>query len=586
MTIDDLKSFRQLGSRTPGHPESEMVGVEVTTGPLGQGVSNAVGMAIAESHLAALFNKPDFPVIDNYIYALCGDGCLEEGISHESASLAGHLKLGRLIVLYDDNHITIDGRTDLSFSEDTLRRYEAYGWDVARVPDGDHDVAGILAAIERAKAVTDKPSLIAVRTTIGFGAPKQDSSAVHGSPLGWEGVDAARARFGLPAGEYFSVPEDVLQFYRTAGQRGSEKAAAWARLFEAYAARFPAEHAELARRMEGRLPCEVASALPAMGGKDVATRASSGTVLNALAPLFPELVGGSADLTPSNNTALQGCADFSAENRAGRYLRFGVREHGMAAICNGMFAYGGFLPFCATFFVFVGYCMGAVRIAALSHYRVLFVLTHDSIGVGEDGPTHQPVEQLWQLRNMPGITVLRPADGREVAGAYQQFLEGDGPVALILSRQNLPYLEGSSAAQVAKGGYVLREVDGAPDLVLLGTGSEVSLCVAAAEKMQGKKVRVVSMPSVELFEKQPLAYQRAVLGENVPIMGVEAGATHGWEKFTHYQMGMSTFGASGPAAKVFEHFGFTVEKVVEKAEKLMDYYATHPIPAKLEDFGF
>lgn len=297
-------------------------------------------------------------------------------------------------------------------------------------------------------------------------------------------------------------------------------------------------------------------------------------------------MGGSADLTPSNNTALQGCADFSATDRAGRYLRFGVREHGMAAICNGMFAYGGFLPFCATFFVFVGYCMGAVRIAALSHYRVLFVLTHDSIGVGEDGPTHQPVEQLWQLRNMPGITVLRPADGREVAGAYQQFLEGDGPVALVLSRQNLPYLEGSSAAQVAKGGYVLREVDGAPDLVLLGTGSEVSLCVAAAEKMQGKKVRVVSMPSVELFEKQPLAYQRAVLGENVPIMGVEAGATHGWEKFTHYQMGMSTFGASGPAAKVFEHFGFTVEKVVEKAEKLMDYYATHPIPAKLEDFGF
>lgn len=586
MTLDDLKSFRQLGSRTPGHPESELVGVEVTTGPLGQGVSNAVGMAIAESHLAALFNKPDFPVIDNYIYALCGDGCLEEGISHESASLAGHLKLGRLIVLYDDNQITIDGRTDISFSEDTLQRYEAYGWDVSRVANGDHDVDAILAAIERAKAVEDKPSIIAIRTTIGFGAAKQNTSAVHGAPLGWEDVDQVRAQFGFPAGEYFSVAEDVLQYYRAAGERGSAKAAAWAKLFEAYGAAFPAEHAELVRRMEGKLKGDITAVLPEMGGKDVATRSSSGVVLNALAAQYPELVGGSADLTPSNNTALKGSEDYSATNRAGRYLRFGVREHGMAAICNGMYAYGGFLPFCATFFVFVGYCMGAVRIAALSHYRVLFILTHDSIGVGEDGPTHQPIEQLWQLRNTPGITVLRPADGREVAGAYKQYMEGSGPVVLVLSRQNLPYLEGSSPEKVEKGAYVIREVEGKPDLVLVGTGSEVSMCVAAAQKMEGKKVRVVSMPSVELFEKQPLEYQKAVLGENVPIMGVEAGATHGWEKFTHYQMGMTTFGASAPAAKVFEHFGLTVEKVVEKGEKLMNYYATHPIPAKLEDFGF
>ena len=603
MTIDDLKSFRQLGSRAPGHPESELVGVEVTTGPLGQGVSNAVGMAIAESHLASLFNKPGYPIIDNYIYALCGDGCLEEGISHESASLAGHLGLGRLIVLYDDNQITIDGRTDITFSEDTLKRYEAYGWDVARVDNGDHDVDAILAAIQRAQSIEDKPSIIAIRTTIGFGSPKQNTSAVHGSPIGWDAIDQVRAEFGFPAGEYFSVADDVLKYYRTAGERGTAKAAEWSQLFEAYSHAFPAEHAELVRRMEGKLKGDITAVLPEMGGKEAATRSSSGVVLNALAAEYPELMGGSADLTPSNNTALKGCEDYAKGHREGRYLRFGVREHGMAAICNGMFAYGGFLPFCATFFVFVGYCMGAVRIAALSHYRVLFILTHDSIGVGEDGPTHQPVEQLWQLRNMPGLTVLRPADGREVAGAYQQYMEGSGPVALVLSRQNLPYLEGSRPESVAKGGYVIREVEGTPDLILVGTGSEVSMCVAAAEKMEGKKVRVVSMPSIDLFEKQSREYQKSVLSDNVPIMGVEAGATHGWEKFTHYQMGMSTFGASAPAAKVFEHFGLTVEKVVEKSQKLMDYgltvekvveksqklmdyYATHPIPAKLEDFGF
>lgn len=560
--------------------------MEVSTGPLGQGVSNAVGMAIAEAHLASLFNKENFPVIDNYIFALCGDGCLEEGISHESASLAGHLKLGRLIVLYDDNHITIDGRTDIAFTDDTLSRYEAYGWDVARVEDGNHDVEGILKAIAHAKSVTDKPSIIAVKTTIGFGCAKQDTSSVHGSPIGWEAIDSVRTSFGFKAGDYFHVDDDVIEYYREAGSRGSAKAAEWSKMFAAYAAAFPAEHAELVRRMEGKLKGDVKSILPDLGGKTMASRASSGIVLNAVAAEYPELVGGSADLTPSNNTSLQCTKDFSAENHEGRYIRFGVREHAMVAICNGMFAYGGFLPFCATFFVFVGYCMGAVRIAALSGYRVLFILTHDSIGVGEDGPTHQPIEQLWQLRDMPGITVIRPADGREVAGAYRQYMEGNGPVVLVLSRQNLPALEGSSEEMVEKGAYVVRDVEGTPDVILVGTGSEVALCVEAAQKMEGKKVRVVSMPSVELFEQQSVEYRKSVLVEHVPVLGVEAGAVQGWERYTHYQMGMNTFGASGPAGKVFEHFGFTVEKVVEKAEKLIKHYENHPVPAKMECFDF
>ena len=580
MTLDDLKSFRQLGSRTPGHPESELVGVEVTTGPLGQGVSNAVGMAIAESHLAALFNKPDFPVIDNYIYALCGDGCLEEGISHESASLAGHLKLGRLIVLYDDNQITIDGRTDISFSEDTLKRYEAYGWDVSRVANGDHDVDAILAAIERAKAVEDKPSIIAIRTTIGFGAAKQNTSAVHGSPLGWEDVDQVRAQFGFPAGEYFSVAEDVLQYYRAAGERGTAKAAAWAKLFEAYGAAFPAEHAELVRRMEGKLKGDITAVLPEMGGKDVATRSSSGVVLNALAAQYPELVGGSADLTPSNNTALKGSEDYSATNRAGRYLRFGVREHGMAAICNGMYAYGGFLPFCATFFVFVGYCMGAVRIAALSHYRVLFILTHDSIGVGEDGPTHQPIEHLASLRIIPNLTLIRPCDANETAEAWKAAIRNKyGSVGLALTRQNVPTLDRrlyAPACNLQRGAYVLAEAEGGqPRLILMASGSEVHLCLEARERLQSEGIptRVVSFPSWELFEAQDEAYRESVFPKEIKArISVEAACTFGWQRWVGdggIAIGIDHFGASAPCQTLYEKFGLTVDNIVAQAHKLV-----------------
>ena len=583
--MDDLKNFRQLGSRTPGHPEVETPGVEIGTGPLGQGVSNAVGMAIAEANLAATFNKEGFPIFDNYIYALCGDGCLEEGISHEAASLAVHLKLGLLIILYDDNHITIDGRTDITFTEDTLKRYEAYGWDVSRVEDGNHDVSGIISAVEHAKSVTDKPSLIAIRTTIGYGSALQDTSSVHGSPLGWDKIDLFRAACGFPQGEYFAPAQDVVDFYRAAGARGEATEAAWSAMLEKYRAAFPAEAAELARRMAGALKGDVLAALPEMGGKDVATRSASGVVLNALAKEYAEIVGGSADLTPSNNTALKCSCDFTPEHPEGRYIRFGVREHAMAAICNGLAAYGGFLPFCATFFVFIGYCLGAVRISALNRLRVLYIMTHDSIGVGEDGPTHQPIEQLWQLRNMPGLTVIRPADGREVAGAYAAFMQGDGPCVLALSRQNLPYLEGSQPAQVLKGAYVLQDAE-QPELVLLGTGSEVALCVAAAKLMEGKRVRIVSMPSMELFEQQSEEYKRSVFPENVPVLGVEAGATHGWEKYTHYQMGIDQFGTSAPAAKVFEKMGLTAPIVAEKACKLVEYYKTHAIPAKMEKFDF
>lgn len=338
--------------------------------------------------------------------------------------------------------------------------------------------------------------------------------------------------------------------------------------------------------MEGKLKGDVLSLMPEMGGKDVATRSASGVILNALAKEYPEIVGGSADLTPSNNTALKCTIDFTKETPEGRYIRFGIREHAMVAICNGLYAYGGFLPFCATFFVFVGYCMGGIRITALSNYKVLFVMTHDSIGVGEDGPTHQPIEQLWQLRNMPNVTVIRPADGREVAGAYAAYMNGSGPCVLALSRQNLPYIEGSCPEKVAMGAYVIRDVEGQPDLILVGTGSEVSLCVKAAEAMEGKKVRVVSMPSMELFEKQSAEYKKSVLGENVAIMGVEAGATHGWEKYTHYQMGIDEFGTSAPGSKVYEHFHLTVDGVKEKAEKLMEYYKNRAIPSKTEFFDF
>ena len=338
--------------------------------------------------------------------------------------------------------------------------------------------------------------------------------------------------------------------------------------------------------MEGKLKGDIASILPDMGGKDVATRSCSGVILNAIAKEYPEMIGGSADLTPSNNTALKCTTDFTATTPEGRYLRFGIREHAMVAICNGLYAYGGFLPFCATFFVFIGYCMGAVRISALSHSKVLFIMTHDSIGVGEDGPTHQPIEQLWQIRNMPDITMIRPADGREVAGAYAVYMNGHGPCVLALSRQNVPYLEGSCPEKVAKGAYTLREVEGKPDLILIGTGSEVSLCVKAAEAMEGKKVRVISMPSMELFEQQPMEYKKALLSENVPIVGVEAGATHGWEKYTHYQIGMTTFGTSAPGSKVYEHFGITVENIIEKSKKLMEYYTQHPIPSKIQEYDF
>ena len=334
--------------------------------------------------------------------------------------------------------------------------------------------------------------------------------------------------------------------------------------------------------MEGKLKGDIYSVLPEMGGKDVATRSASGVVLNALAKEYPELVGGSADLTPSNNTALKCTVDFTKETPEGRYLRFGIREHAMVAICNGLYAYGGYLPFCATFFVFVGYCMGAVRISALANYKVLFIMTHDSIGVGEDGPTHQPIEQLWQLRNMPNVTVIRPADGRETAGAYACYMNGQGPCVLALSRQNLPYIEGSKPENVMKGAYVLREVEGKPDLVLVGTGSEVSLCMKAAEALEGKKVRVVSMPSVELFNQQPAEYKKTVLGEETPILGVEAGSTQGWEKFTHYQMGIDSFGTSAPGSKVYEHFGLTVEGVTEKAKKLMEYFADRVVPSRSE----
>jgi transketolase len=590
LSLDDLKAFRQLDSKTPGHPECFATpGVEVCTGPLGQGLSNAVGMCIAEANLAANFNKPGMDIVDHFTYVICGDGCHQEGVTGEACSLAGHLGLGKLILLYDDNNITIDGSTDLSFSEDTGKRFEAYGWQVLTVEDGDGDLDGIEAAVAQAKANTKQPTMIKVKTTIGFGAAKQGSADVHGAPLGDADISAVKARWGLPAGQY-EVAKDTYSFYDRKAQ-GAAAEAAWAAKFAAYAAAHPALAAEFERRAVGALPANWKECLPSytVGDKAMATRQWSGAVLNACAEALPEMIGGSADLTPSNNTALKPSAsgidngDFQGATPGGRYLRFGVREHAMAAISNGIFAHGGFIPFCATFLNFMGYAFGASRLSALSGFGVLYIMTHDSIGLGEDGPTHQPVEMMMQCRHMPNIFTMRPADGNEVAGCYGVAIERrQTPSVMCFSRQGLPVLAGSTAAKAALGAYAVDDCDGKPDLVLVGTGSEVSLCVKVKEAMAGKKVRVVSMPCWELFEEQPHAYRVALFAGGAPVISVEAGSTQAWAKYSHVQVGMETFGCSAPGGKAFEKFGFTVEQVQAKAETVMAFYKGREAPSLLD----
>jgi transketolase len=575
LSLDEIKNFRQFGSKTPGHPEYGLTpGVEVTTGPLGQGFGQGVGMAIAATHLAAEFNKPGHEIIQSYIYGIVTDGDLMEGVSSEAASLAGHLQLGRIIYLYDDNHVSIDGSTDLAFTEDRAGRFEAYGWHVQQIGDGN-DVEAIDAAIKAAKA-DSRPSLICVRTIIGFGAPKkQGTSKAHGEPLGDEELKAAKENLGWPVEPRFLIPGEVLEFYREAVERGREREIDWKMRFDAYQRIHPALGTELQRRLAGELPEGWDAALPKfpVDAKGMATRSSSGKVLNTLSEKLPELVGGSADLTPSNNTRFEEAGDFEKDNPVGRYLRFGVREHGMGAALNGLNLFGGLIAYGGTFLIFSDYMKPAIRIAAISSIRSIFVFTHDSVGLGEDGPTHQPIEHLMALRAVPNLTVIRPADANEVAEAWRVAItRRHSPTALALTRQNLPTLEGTDQGLLSKGAYVLKDFGDDPQLILMATGSEVSLIYDAAQKLfaEGTAVRVVSFPSWELFEEQDETYRESVFPKNVTArLAVEAGATLGWERYAKSIIGLDHYGASAPYKVIFEKFGFTGENVVAKAKELI-----------------
>jgi transketolase len=582
LSLDELKHFRQWGSRTPGHPEYGLTpGVEVTTGPLGQGFANGVGMAIAEAHLAAEFNEPQFDLVDHYVYAIVTDGDLMEGVASEAASLAGTLKLGKLIYLYDDNHISIDGSTDLSFTEERTLRFEAYGWHVQKVADGN-DVEAIDAAINAAKK-DPRPSLIACRTHIGFSLPtKQDTAAAHGTPPGWKEIDASKEAHNWPVEPHFYIPEDVLEHYRAVKQNGIEHEKEWQALFTEYQKKFPEKAAELKRRMEGKLPAGWDSVLPEFPAdpKGMATRISSGKVINALVKTLPEMMGGSADLTPSTKTWIDQSSAFSAENRSGANLHFGVREHGMGSILNGMAVHKGLILFGATFLVFSDYLRPAIRVSAISHYPVIWVFTHDSIGLGEDGPTHQPIEHLAALRAIPNLVTIRPADANETREAWKAAVQRkEGPTALILSRQDVPTLDRGKLAPAEglhKGAYVLTDLGKEKsEIILMATGSEVQLILDAAAALaeKGKNVRVVSFPSWELFEKQSKEYQDSVLIPTVKCrMAVEAGIKQGWEKWlgeNGVMIGMSSYGASAPAEILYEKFGFSVENIVKHAMQML-----------------
>jgi transketolase len=573
MTIDEIKRFRQWESRTPGHPERDpAIGAEMTTGPLGQGFATSVGFALAERILAARFGGD---LVNHRTFVIASDGDMMEGISHEAASLAAHLKLGRLTVYYDDNGISIDGPTTISFTEDVAKRFEAYGWHVQKI-DG-HDPAAIAAATEAALAVTDKPSLICCRTTIGFGAPtKAGTSGCHGSPLGADEIKATREKLGWTAAP-FEIPADLLKLWRDAGARGATERQAW----EARLAAAP-EAKEFTRAMAGDLPADVAATVTAFKAKieadapKVATRQSSGAALAALMPVVPELIGGSADLTPSNNTAVKGFGDITPPAYDGRYIRFGVREHGMSALMNGLALHGGVIPYGGTFMQFADYSRPAIRLAALMKTRTIFVMTHDSIGLGEDGPTHQPVEHLSALRAIPNLHVLRPMDGIETMECWQIALESkDAPSLLALSRQNLPTLRKAEAEnKCAKGGYVLIEADGGKrDVTLMASGSEVMLAVEARNKLAaaGIKAAVVSMPAFDLFETQDATYRASVLG-TAPRVAIEAGLRMSWDRYLGEKgafVGMKGFGASAPADQLYAHFGITAEAVFEAAQKLV-----------------
>ena len=579
VTLDDLKHFRQLGSKTPGHPESERTpGVETTTGPLGQGLGASVGLAIAEGHLGAVYNRDDHPIVDHFTYCICGDGDLMEGISQEAASLAGHLKLGKLIVLYDDNEVSLAGPTDITLTDDPIARFDASGWHTQFIAvDKGNDVATIDQAITVAKNVTDRPSFIAVRTHIGYGSPRQDNYLAHGEPLGPENVRKAKEELGWPLEPDFYVPDDVLAFYRELGSRGAELQRDWTAGYDAWKRGNPELSGALERALRGDVPSDLPWPTFNEENGNVATRDAGGAVMNAIAGRLPELVGGSADLDPSTKTYLKGFGDFEPGNYAGRNVHYGVREHVMAACSNGISQHGGLLPFAATFFNFLDYCKPALRLGCLSGVHSIYVFTHDSVFLGEDGPTHEPIEQLATLRATPNCYVVRPADALETLEAWKLAVSRkNAPWALVLTRQKVPFL-GARDAAVERGAYVLSEADGStPDLILIATGSEVSLVLDAKKILvqRGVRTRVVSMPCWELFDAQPQEYRDAVLPPAIGArMSVEAGATLGWSKYVGdrgFAFGIDHFGASAPAADIARDFGFTAENVAKLA---LDHFA-------------
>ncbi|AXO60207.1 transketolase [Pseudomonas sp. phDV1] len=584
LSIDDLKNFRQLHSKTPGHPEYGYTpGVETTTGPLGQGIANAVGFAIAEKVLGAQFNREGHQIVDHNTYVFLGDGCMMEGISHEVCSLAGTLGLGKLIAFYDDNGISIDGEVEGWFTDDTPKRFEAYGWQVIRNVDG-HDAEEIKMAIETARKSVDQPTLICCKTTIGFGSPnKQGKEECHGAPLGNDEIALTRAALGWNHGP-FEIPAEIYAEW-DAKAAGAAAEAAWNDKFAAYAAAHPELAAEFKRRIAGELPAVFAEKAAAYikdvaeKGETIASRKASQNALNAFGPLLPEFLGGSADLAGSNLTLWKGCKGVSAEDASGNYIFYGVREFGMSAIMNGIALHGGFVPYGATFLIFMEYARNAVRMSALMKQRVLYVFTHDSIGLGEDGPTHQPIEQLASLRGTPNLDTWRPADAVESAVAWKYAIErADGPSALVFSRQNLPHQprDAQQLSDIERGGYVLKDSVGEPELILIATGSEVGLAVAAYDKLtaDGRKVRVVSMPSTSVFDQQDAAYKQAVLPLQVGArIAIEAAHADFWYKYVGLEgriIGMTSFGESAPAPALFEHFGFTVDNIVATAEELLD----------------
>ena len=582
LALEDIKQFRQWESRTPGHPEYGYTpGVETTTGPLGQGIANAVGMAVAEAHLAATFNKPDHSIVDHYTYFICSDGDLMEGISHEAASFAGHFKLGKLIGFYDDNRITIDGSTDLTFTDDTAKRFEGYGWQVLHISDVN-DLDQIQGAIAEAQSDSERPTIVITRTHIGFGSPRQDSEKAHGEPLGAENVLITKKNLGWPSLDPFFVPDEALAEWRKAKAKGAKVHAEWNAAAAAYKNAYAADSAELNRRLAGKRPDGWSSKIPSFTKENgnVASRAAFGAALNATAELLPELVGGSADLTPSNNTSVKAWKNFAPSDYSARYVHFGIREHAMASMMNGMALHRGVLPYGGTFLIFSDYMRPAVRLAALMKAHVIYIYTHDSIGLGEDGPTHQPIEQLSTLRAIPDMTVIRPADATETAVAWRVAVEHDGgPVALVLTRQKLGFIDRTvyaAAEGLEKGAYVLADPPSGkkPQVVLMSSGSEVALVIKAHQQLaeSGIASRVVSMPSMELFARQPDAYQSSVLPAGIPRVAIEAAHPMSWYRWVGSNgvvLGLTRFGASAPYEKIYEHLGMTVQKVVDAAKTLV-----------------